>query len=141
MSYPDEWNPPPIHGFTIEGPLPHRSLSSNGARGNWRGAAKHRAVQRAEWRILTLAVLRGTSWTAPERVNVDVHVGIRGGRGVGLYQPRDATNALAALKGAFDGIVDGGGARDDSAKHWGLGTVTLSATWGPGVRVTIKEAA
>lgn len=125
--------------LVIEGPLPARALSPNGNI-HWRRSQPARTEQRQWWRVATLKAREGRHASPPERVRVSIDVGIKGGKTAGLYQPRDATNALAALKGAFDGIVDGGGAIDDSARHWVLGTVALTNGWGPGVRITIEEA-
>lgn len=125
--------------LVIEGPLPDRALSPNGNI-HWRRSQPARTEQRKWWRVATLKAREGRHASPPERVRVSIDVGIKGGKTAGLYQPRDATNALAALKGALDGIVDGGGAIDDSQRHWELGRVALSRSWGPGVRITVEEA-
>ena len=125
--------------LVIEGPLPARALSPNGNI-HWRRSQPARTDQRAFWKVAALRARNGSAAPPPERVRVCVEVGTKGAKAARLYQPRDATNALAALKGAFDGIVDGGGAIDDSARHWVLGTVALTNAWGPGVWITIEEA-
>jgi hypothetical protein len=61
----------------------------------------------------------------------------KGSRKIGLYAPRDHTNAVDAIKAAQDGIADALGF-DDSARYVRLGTVTIDATVGPFVRVTVE---
>ncbi len=125
--------------LVIEGPLPARALSPNGNI-HWRRSQPARSEQRVIWKLATLRARLGCSAPPPARVRVSVDIGTKGAKAAGLYQPRDATNALAALEGAFDGVVDGGAAIDDSARHRVLGTVALTNAWGPGVRITIEEA-
>lgn len=58
------------------------------------------------------------------------------------YRPRDEDNALAALKGFFDGIVQAGLVPDDDAQHVTQGGVTFFAvarTEDEGLQVTIEE--
>lgn len=45
--------------------------------------------------------------------------------GKGGYRPRDVPNAIGAMKGTIDGIVDAGVIPDDDAKHLSIGSVTI----------------
>ena len=75
----------------------------------------------------------------PDRVRVSLLFGIKGGRKLGLYQPRDEPNAVDAAKPLFDGLKDARVIRDDSKRHMELGKVEITSKRGPWVRVTIEE--
>jgi hypothetical protein len=96
--------------------------------------------QKQEWALLAYSAANTlhAPWQAPERATAAIEVGIKGARGTGMYAPRDEANALAALKAAIDGIVDAGALIDDSRRHLHIAGVTISAEWGPQVRITLE---
>lgn len=81
--------------------------------------------------------LDGGRWQT-DKARVSLVFGIKGGKKVMRYQPRDVTNALAAFKAGFDAMVDEELFPDDSRKHLALGTVSIDATVGPWVEVTVE---
>lgn len=101
-------------------PLPHKILSPNAMTGSWRGrmgkaaaAKRYRALARAE------AEAQGVETGPWERATVAVtffH---------DRKRRRDDVNFLAAMKPAYDGLVDAGLLEDDDAEH----LVTLGATF------------
>lgn len=125
--------------LVIEGPLPPRDCSPNGYK-HWRRVSAAKRSQRLEWSLLAYAAARerGVPWQPPERATAVIEVGIKGARGTRFYAPRDEANALGALKAAIDGIVDAGALMDDSRRHLHVAGVTISAEWGPGVRVVLE---
>lgn len=125
--------------IVIELPLPPRALSSNGSHGHWVWKARETRRYRGECELLARATprMRGLR-LEQERRRVSYTFGIKGARTLGLYCPRDVSNALAAFKAGQDGLVDAGILVDDSARWMELGTVTIDATIGPFVRVTVE---
>ena len=126
-----------VRTYTFRAPLPLRALSSNGAHGHWSGAGAARAQYREE--VFTEAVVAQVQppWTA-QKVRVSLLFGIKGGRKAQRYQPQDVSNAVAAFKAGFDGMVDAKLFPDDSRKHMALGTVVISEKVGPYVEVTVE---
>ncbi len=127
--------------ITFEVPLPPRELSSNGSHGHWSRKSRAAKQYRLACRFGALAATQCA--TAPEivrceRVRVSYLFGIKDARKLGLYCPRDVSNAIAAFKAGQDGIVDAGLIRDDSARYMELGTVTIDPKVGPFVRVTVE---
>ena len=132
--------------LTIDLPLPPRALSSNGSHGHWAWKGREARRYREECHLLA-RVSGGISAQCvgfeypmqyPKRRRVSYTFGIKGARAGGYYCPRDVSNALAAFKAGQDGLVDAGILVDDSAKWMELGTVTIDATVGPFVRVTVE---
>lgn len=125
--------------LTIEGPLPPRACSPNGYK-HWRKVSAAKREQKQEWALLTYSAMskHHAPWEAPEHATAAIFVGIKGARSTGLYAPQDEGNALSALKACIDGIVAAGALRDDSRKHLHIAGVTISAEWGPGVRVELE---
>ena len=122
--------------IVIELPLPPRALSSNGSHGHWSKKSSAANGYRMVCRAVALAACNREPHN--ERRRVSYTFGIKGARKLGLYQPRDISNALAAFKAGQDGLVDAGILVDDSAKWMELGTVTIDATVGPFVRVVVE---
>lgn len=122
--------------ITFDVPLPPRGVSSN-ARGHWRSKAQ--AVANYRSAVWVAAYSAGLALMASPRARVSLLFGIKGGRALGLYQPRDVPNAVDAFKAGFDGLKDAGLIVDDSRRHMELGTVEITAKDGPWVRVTIEE--
>ena len=126
--------------IVIELPLPPRALSSNGSHGHW---SKKFGPTHA-YRTTCMVEARNAVWKlgipdGPQRkARVSYTFGIKGARAGGYYCPRDVSNALAAFKAGQDGLVDAGILVDDSARWMELGTVTIDATVGPFVRVTVE---
>lgn len=125
--------------LTFEVSLPYRELSSNGSHGHWRRVAEARRLYRIEARIEAHNAAREQGWRMSGRATVDLLFGIRGGRRVQRYQPRDVGNAISAAKALFDGMVDAGVVADDSRQHLAIGAVSISSDLGPFVRVTVRE--
>ena len=123
--------------IVIELPLPPRALSSNGSHGHWSSKSRAAKGYRKLCQIIGLQS-RPPRWLADCKMHVSYTFGIKGARTLGLYCPRDVSNALAAFKAGQDGLVDAGILVDDSAKWMELGTVTIDATVGPFVRVTVE---
>lgn len=119
-------------------PLPPRSCSPNGNKGSWRmkysGSTRYRTLSR-----LFAANALMQCDTKPRRVRLHLEFCLKGGRKEAFYgyQPRDVDNAIAAFKGAKDGIADALGI-PDSARFMELGAVTLRVDVGPFVRVRIE---
>ena len=122
--------------LTIDLPLPPRALSSNGSHGHW--SRKSRAARDYRTSVWALVLAARFPDSPPARRRVSYTFGIKGARAGGYYCPRDISNALAAFKAGQDGLVDAGLLVDDSAKWMELGTVTIDATVGPFVRVTVE---
>lgn len=121
--------------------LPPRELSPNGgnATAHWSTIAGARKEYRFAVKVQALNALRLARWQRPERVRVSLLWCTAGRpRGVGLYAPRDAGNAVAAFKPGFDGLVDAGVMDDDDWAHMWLGDVNLDPASGPFVVVTIE---
>lgn len=122
--------------FTCVLPLPSRDVSQN-ARGHWSKLA--RATQQA--RMLAKHRFRSAKpgdWIQqPVRLEV-VYRCPYGSRG---YCPRDAQNAIGALKAAIDGMVDAGVVPDDSAKWVTWGEFQLTREGPAGVYVTVAAQA
>ena len=138
--------------LTIELPLPPRALSSNGSHGHWSGHARAEAAYRDECRLWAMAQISPVRRSEPpERAYVAYEVCTKHGRAAApltwqqgrrtvsspRYQPRDQSNALAALKAAQDALVDSGAIKDDSQKHMILAGITISGLEGPYVRVRV----
>ena len=122
--------------IVIELPLPPRALSSN-ARVHW--SRRHRETKGyRESALMHMRVSLQNERHAPKPpVRVSYAFCTKNARRIGLYAPRDHTNAVDAIKAAQDGIADALGF-DDSAKYMRLGTVTIDATVGPFVRVVVE---
>lgn len=126
--------------LVIELPLPPRELSSNGSHGHWRKHSTAVSMYRTECYVRARAQMSPVRRdNPPQRVRVSYEVCTKGGRAVGRYQPRDATNAVAALKAAQDALVSAGALMDDSQRHMELGSVRIEPGEGPYVRCTIEE--
>lgn len=117
--------------------LPPRACSSNGNKGSWRKKHAATAQYRYEVTVDVMNTLDGGRWQT-DKARVSLVFGIKGGKKVMRYQPRDVTNALAAFKAGFDAMVDEELFPDDSRKHLALGTVSIDATVGPWVEVTVE---
>ena len=125
--------------IVIELPLPPMALSSNGSHGHWSTKSGTAKAYRFACHIAARATprMRGLE-LEQERRRVSYTFGIKGARAGGYYCPRDVSNALAAFKAGQDGLVDAGILVDDSKRWMELGTVTIDATVGPFVRVTVE---
>lgn len=121
----------------IQLPLPPRGCSSNGNKGSWRKKASATKVYRTQafWATAEVAGLEPKVKT-PVRMSLTFCT--KGVRVVGLYAPRDISNAVAAFKGAQDGICDALRI-PDSHQFLQLGAVTIDPTRGPFVLVEIEE--
>lgn len=92
-------------------PLPPRALSPNG-RAHWATVRKHKAAQKkSAWTQAFLAIRAYYGSLAPrwDRARVRTTYYVRDKRGM----KRDADNALASLKAAFDGIAEAGVVEND----------------------------
>lgn len=121
----------------FELPLPRRELSSN-ARVHW--AKKARAVKdyRQHAFYSTYEALHNGAGALKPPVMVSYTFGTKEARTVGLYAPRDESNAIDAIKAAQDGLADALGF-DDNATNMRLGPVTIDKAQGPWVRVRVVE--
>lgn len=124
-------------------PLPPRTLSNNW-RAHW--VIKARATRDYREAVCWLAFhARNGGWgmchavADNSKMRVSLLFGIKGGKKLGLYQPRDEANACACAKALYDGLKDGGLIWDDSVRYMEMGPVTISAKVGPWVRVTVEE--
>lgn len=98
--------------ITITLAIPHRSLSPN-ARPHWRTKANHRALQRHAANVATLAALN-CEWPRYRTATVQVHWFGKTAQCLRM----DQDNIIGSLKGAIDGIVDGGLLFDDHGLTW-----------------------
>lgn len=122
--------------LVFEVSLPYRELSSNGNKGSWRRKAAMTREYREE--VAILAAAADVWFEPPRRVKVTLEYGIKGGRAIGRYQPRDEANAIDAFKAGYDGLVDAGIAISDAAKHMAIGGATINSKAGPWVRVVVE---
>lgn len=99
--------------LTIEIPLPPKRCSPNGQHGHWSTQAAARKEYR-HWAYIAALAVKPKEWDAsPVRIDHEWFMG--GGRkGDGSYRPLDTGNAVAALKGAIDGLKDAGVIEDDN---------------------------
>lgn len=118
--------------------LPYRELSSNGGHGHWAAEARARSMYRAEVALVAGSAAINQRWDRPAVARVSLLFGIKGGRSVQRYQPRDLANAVAAWKAGYDGLVDAGVLVDDSRQHMEVGEVLITAKNGPWVRVLVE---
>lgn len=121
-------------------PLPPRQLSSNGSYGShWSHSSAVRDY-RHECAVVALCHAAATpaNWPTPNRVRVSLLFGTQRQPHDGRYRPRDPTNAVSAAKALIDGLRDAGVIREDSAKHFELGSVTIDSKVEPGVYVTVE---
>lgn len=129
--------------ITIVGPLPSPQCAHN-SRAHY--MVKARAVK---------AIRSLTAWTAKSEVlarkwdgmkPVVIDIVYACCRGCGGYEPRDIANALDAIKGGVDGLVDAGVMPDDSRKWLTIGRLELKtskaecqALGGAGVYYTVRS--
>lgn len=126
-------------------PLPPDALSPN-ARVHWSARARATKNHRFAAFVSLAAAKREAKWRTMRPIVLDIEYRCHA-KATG-YKPKDATNALAALKAAIDGIVDAGIIGNDSARWLTLGKLDLRTRasdkkvreLGPGVTFTISEA-
>lgn len=132
-----------MKSFEIEFPLPPRQLKPNGSQADWRGKAGAKATYREECEKSVLvgkakgaglqkATLSIVFGTAPLKVGTHR---IRDDR----YRPRDADNAIAAIKPLIDALTRMGAIADDRAECLSFSMPKIDASRGPGVFVTVTE--
>lgn len=129
--------------FEIEFPLPPRSLSPNGAQGMWRAKTGAKATYKGE---CERSVLVGKARNARlPRARLSIVFGTArlkvGTRTIGddRYRPRDADNAIAAIKPLIDALTTMGAIEDDRAECLSFDMPKIDPTRGPGVFVTVTE--
>jgi len=94
-------------------PIPPRVLSPNVAVGSLGGRFMKAAATKKQRRLAMEAVQQERIETAPWRkVEVEPHFYFK------TKRKHDDANAVASLKGAYDGVVDAGLVPDDSHEHW-----------------------
>ena len=127
-----------MDSLTFEVSLPYRELGQN-SRVYFRKKARLTKEYRNEVCFWATQALEKVGSERPnERVKVTLEYGIKGGRAIGRYQPRDEANAIDAWKAGYDGLVDAGIAISDAAKHMHNGGATINSKAGPWVRVTVE---
>lgn len=124
--------------FTV--PLPPRGCSSNGNKGSWRKKATATKLYRAQGWAAIMAYGQILDGTPIRPIRMSLTFATKGVRAVGLYAPRDISNAISAFKGAQDGICEALGI-PDSHQWLSLGSVTITNKRGPWVEVQIEEMA
>ncbi len=125
--------------LVIEFQLPYRELSSN-ARLGWREKSAYTAQYRQDCAVIAREAMRAQQWLpVASQVRMDLLCGIKGGRKVQRYQPRDEANALHATKAAIDSLVSAGVIKDDSRRFLTIGSVRITAEDGPWVRVNLTQ--
>jgi len=118
-----------LYQFSI--PLPPSELSPNG-RHHW--AAKNRAINGTGGRVGYKGEVFALAWKAkpvalnpkPIRITFDWYMGPM--PGCDCYRPRDADNAVAAMKAAIDGIKMARWVPDDGHQWVKIGEPTLRRT-------------
>lgn len=115
---------PHLKSFTITFNPPPRECSSNArVHGIVKGAA-HKAVK--DYVVMLVRQALGPSddapWSRQILVDVDWHMGKHI---VPVYRPTDEDNAISALKGAFDGLVQANVCSDDTSSYFRIGNVRL----------------
>ena len=94
-------------------PIPPHVLSPNSAVGTVNGRFAKASATKRQRRLADEAVQEERIETAPwGKVEVTPHFFFKTNR------RRDDANAVASLKGAYDGIVDSGLVPNDSHEHW-----------------------
>ena len=101
--------------------LPHRDSAQN-ARGHW--AKRHRAASSDREHAFWIFKGCGVKFNGPVEVSV-VYACHKASCG---YVARDIANALGALKGLTDGMVDAGVVKDDTKKYLTWGSFDLVTT-------------
>lgn len=124
---------------TFQAPLPPPDLSPN-KRCHWAVKDRWTGAYRSDVFRMALKARGRERDIAHPKVRVSLTFCIKGGKGR-YYQPRDENNAVAAFKAGFDGIVDAGWCKDDSAEYMELGPVRITAERGPFVEVTVEPCA
>lgn len=131
--------------LSIEFPLPPRALSPNGSRGHWSAKSGAAKSYRGECEISVLAG-KGKNASLP-KAKLSIVFGTAplkvGTRRISddRYRPRDADNAIAAIKPLIDALTRMGAIADDRAECLSFDMPAIDPTRGPGVFVTVTEVA
>jgi len=94
-------------------PIPPKVLSTNTAIWSQRGRFAKASATRKQRRLAKEAIMEERIETAPWK-----KISIRPQFFYKTNRKHDEINAIATLKGAYDGIVDSGLVTDDDYKHW-----------------------
>lgn len=126
---------------TVKLSLPPKECSPN-ASAHWatkgRSVSGYRQQAMLAWRFDTQTAGLPRYWDCRVRIDAVFTLGPKV-KDPG-YRPRDAYNAAASLKAAIDGLVDGGMAKDDSARWVEVGSVSIvRSKVKSGVELTISK--
>ncbi len=124
----------------FEVPLPPAACQPNGQHGHWSTKNGARRLYRSEVALIAQSAARVADWPIdPGPVRLSLVFGTRHGPVPdGRYRPRDFDNAVAAFKGARDGMRDAGLFADDDHRHLLDGGTQIDPTRGPGVYVRLE---